>query len=104
MKWCYKENNIILSIQQKVKHIVNDFLNKITEKVNMDHLIIGLLTYGIECCGTMITNYTKRRDVGFGLIDSVVGSFDETKRKAVSDFIGEEFKEDRKAIEFINKK
>ena len=48
----------------------------------MDHLIIGLLTYGIECCGTMITNYTKRRDVGFGLIDSVVGSFDETKRKA----------------------
>ena len=39
-----------------------------------------------------------------GLIDSVVGSFDETKRKAVSDFIGEEFKEDRKAIEFINKK
>ena len=79
-------------------------INKILENVNMDYLIIRGIGYCIEYCGLVKNNYIKRRDVGYKILDSINGSINETNRKVICDFKSEEFKEDRKGIEFINKK
>lgn len=77
--------------------------NFIGENINFDYILYkGLEGWG-EYFVTVGEFYSKRRDVGFGVIDSFTGGINETNRKFLANFNGEEFKEDRKCIEWIDK-
>ena len=65
------------------------------------NIIINGISGWIEH-GTNIIKFTKkRRDVGFGFINSLSGGIDEANRKLKADFEGKEFVEDRKCIDFF---
>ena len=82
-------------------NMVKRFFGKFIEEVDMDYLIRAGFINAIQYFGVTLNNYNKRRDVGFKIIESLGGAFNETGRKVISDLKGEEFKEDKKAIEFI---
>lgn len=92
----------LVNILGEIKcNMIGKIFNKVNKKVDMDYLIrMGIIGI-IEYCGVTLNNYGKRRDVGFGILDSLGGAFDETGRRAMADFRGENFQEDRKVIEFM---
>lgn len=73
----------------------------ISEKVLPVIITNGIAGY-IETGIFAKDSYIKRKEVGFGVIDSIKGSIDETKRKLIADYKGIEFTPDIKAIEFLD--
>lgn len=55
----------------------------------------------VDCITNTAKNYTKRREVDFGICDSIVGAVNETKERYISIWNGEEPKEYIKGIEKI---
>ena len=75
-------------------------LKELFEKSLSDVMIRGIAGW-VEYGQTVKDNCKKRKDVGFGSFDALKGAINETNRKFLAEFKGEEFKEDKKAIEFL---
>jgi len=81
--------------------MVGRFFSIISRNIDMDYLIRAGIVGAIHYFGGTLDNYNKRREVGFKIIESLGGAFDESNRKVMANFKGEDFQEDRKVIEFI---
>lgn len=81
--------------------IIEEITNIFCEKILPVIIVNGVTGWG-ETLITEFDNINKRREVGFGVLESIKGGTDETIRKLVADFKGEEFTPDRKAIEFLD--
>ena len=79
---------------------MHEFITKfITEQVLTrvaDEGVIGIKEVTCKFAG----NYVKRRNVGYGVIGSAIGGFNETKNYYCAMLTGEDFQESIPAISF----
>lgn len=66
-----------------------------------DCIIAIAMASCVDCITNTTKNYIKRREVDFGICDSIVGAVNETKERYISIWNGEEPKEYIKGIEKI---
>lgn len=79
-------------------------MNEFWSKVFTEQVVVKVADEGISGCREVICrfagNYTKRRNVGFTVIESASGSFKDTRNYYADVLIGREPKEMNQAIEY----
>lgn len=79
-------------------------MNNFWSKVLTEQVVVKVADEGISGCKEVVCrfagNYTKRRNVGFTVIESASGSFKDTRNYYADVLTGREPKEMNQAIEF----
>lgn len=79
-------------------------MNNFWSKVLTEQVVVKVADEGISGCKEVVCrfagNYTKRRNVGFTVIESASGSFKDTRNYYADVLTGREPKEMNQAIEY----